>query len=241
MTFFLLHGFGNSPEMFGPLQSSLTKRFPGCQFLAPDLYQEKFFDPSQNLNFFVASLKRYLAEQAQDPVWAIGYSMGGRLALHGLMMMPEKFKGGVLLSSSPGISGDEERKKRLAQDQMWAERFKSWSWPDLQKEWAELPVFQGSQRKLLREDISQEKLAQSLINWSVSRHLFAKEDLKELKLPTLWISGERDAAYQAQHRAIPEMSPLAQVRVCQSAGHRLLEDALPCTVDNIERFIQENS
>jgi 2-succinyl-6-hydroxy-2,4-cyclohexadiene-1-carboxylate synthase len=236
-----LHGFGNTPRIFDAFHKGLIDHAPTVQFFAPDLYKDPLFAPISDFELWVEQFVAYLKLQVSEPVWLIGYSMGGRLALHALMKHPELFFGGILLSASPGCRTPNERSQRQLFDQEWSERFRSDPWDDVQKKWSELPVFQGTSPLKLRQDVDRESLAQSLLRWSQSRHLFSVAELGQLKRPTSWLSGRRDSKYVELHQKLMGEVPNAMVRVCESAGHRLLEDAPMYIVDEVLRFIKERS
>jgi len=57
---------------------------------------------------------------AQDPEpYLVGYSMGGRLALHSLIAQPKLWKGATIISAHPGLSTEEERVARRRKDAEW--------------------------------------------------------------------------------------------------------------------------
>ncbi len=58
----------------------------------------------------------------------LGYSLGGRLAMHLLISKPELWDGAIIISAHPGLSSELEKEQRVAQDHEWAVRFKNDPW-----------------------------------------------------------------------------------------------------------------
>ncbi|MBT7213976.1 MAG: hypothetical protein HN869_02080, partial [Verrucomicrobia bacterium] len=61
---------------------------------------------------------RVISEDAEFGDVILGYSMGGRLALHALTAAPEKWRAAIIVSAHPGlVSGQQERRE---EDREWA-------------------------------------------------------------------------------------------------------------------------
>ncbi|MDA7508581.1 hypothetical protein N8488_01170, partial [Akkermansiaceae bacterium] len=61
---------------------------------------------------------RIISEGAEFGDLILGYSMGGRLALHALTAAPEKWRAAIIVSAHPGlVSGQQERRE---EDREWA-------------------------------------------------------------------------------------------------------------------------
>ncbi len=65
----------------------------------------------------------------------MGYSLGGRMALHALIEQPQLWHAAIIISTHTGLKKQRERQKRLNQDQMWAERFEKEPWNSLIRDW----------------------------------------------------------------------------------------------------------
>ena len=75
----------------------------------------------------------------------IGYSMGGRLALHLALRYPECFSGLVLESVSPGIEEPRERAQRRARDESWALQLER-NFESFLASWYQQPLFDSLHR-----------------------------------------------------------------------------------------------
>lgn len=138
----------------------------------------------------------------------MGYSMGGRLALHAYHQNPDIWEKVYLLSTHPGLeSGHEER---IAADEAWAKRFETESWYPLIADWMAQKVFTHSRSPLrVESDFDRNHLAAFLRNYSLGRQKIPPSDKVH------WIVGERDLIYR-------QLLPHAEV--VPGAGHRILFD-----------------
>jgi len=158
----------------------------------------------------------------------LGYSMGGRLALHAMTRNPSLWKGAVIVSANPSPL-PEEREPRLAADETWARRFESEPWESLVSAWENHPVFGGKAIPFARReaDFKRVDLAGAFRSWSLARQENLTPRLATLDLPLLWITGEQDSRYheiaqrvraQTAHRT--SGSPIDFVSIAGS-GHRI--------------------
>ena len=145
----------------------------------------------------------------------LGYSLGGRLALHALLNGAQ-YKRAILVSTGLGIEGDEARAARRASDAAWAKRFESEDFETVMRDWNAQPALAGPALSRTRDDYD----PRALRAWSSGALPPVASRLHELTIPTLWIVGARDSKYVAEaHRA----ASLARGRVAivDDAGHRV--------------------
>lgn len=154
---------------------------------------------------------------------AIGYSQGGRQLLQSVLQNPHYYTAAVLISAHPGLENDEERKKRLAHDQNWAERFKKDPWDVLMDQWNRQPVFGGFPPPFLREERNYDRnqLADMLVRGSLGRQPNLRPMIASLQIPVLWISGARDAKFCAIAETVVLSHPLSKKIQVPEAGHRV--------------------
>jgi len=76
-----------------------------------------------------------------SPRYLVGYSMGGRLALHYALRFPDRLSRLVLESASPGLDGVIERARRRAVDEALARRLEAEGIEDFVDRWEALPLF----------------------------------------------------------------------------------------------------
>src|SRR5512141_1235766 len=72
----------------------------------------------------------------------LGYSLGGRMALHALVG-GATYERAVIVSANLGIEGDDARLSRRRADEHWARRFETQPWEPLMRDWNAQPLFGG--------------------------------------------------------------------------------------------------
>lgn len=177
----------------------------------------------------------------------IGYSMGGRLALHAALMFPERISHLVLFGASAGIASAEERKARANADLDLAESITRDGISAFAERWEALPMFE-SQRGLpprvlesMREQRRMQdpgRLAAALRAFGTGSQPPLHDLLVTLRIPTLIIAGENDAKYSKVAREMAAMIPGAECRIIPGAGHAVpLERPEECAAW-IDRFVK---
>ena len=92
----------------------------------------------------------------------LGYSMGGRVALHLALRRPSAFSALVLESASPGMVDAAERAARSSPTKRWPSSIEREGWKPSSTRWEALPLF-ASQRSL-PADVRQRHRDQRLRN-----------------------------------------------------------------------------
>ena len=146
----------------------------------------------------------------------LGYSLGGRLALHALLDGAQ-YERAIFISTGLGIEGDGERAKRRASDEAWAKRFENDDWNSVIDAWNAQPVLAGPALPRTRDHYD----SRALREWSSGAMPPAASRLNELTIPTLWISGARDTKYAAEAQRAATLAPNARVALVANAGHRV--------------------
>lgn len=153
----------------------------------------------------------------------LGYSLGGRLALHALLENPAKWKAGIIISSHTGLQSEREKNARIHADTDWAKRFETESWESVVGEWNDQPVFGGIASPFIRQEnqFSRKHLGHLLRHCSCGYQDDLSVTLQNIQLPILWISGQLDIPYRTAAKALDFSHPLSRVEIVESAGHRV--------------------
>ena len=155
----------------------------------------------------------------------VGYSMGGRLALHALARTDSPWDAAVIVSVHPGLEDADERRARLVQDAGWAAQAFGGDWQKFLDEWNAQSVLAGeaprdaeaSARLVMRR----REIARSFVDWSLGAQEPMWGELGRIKIPVLWVAGERDEKFHGLgERAVSQM-PQARLAVAPGAGHRV--------------------
>lgn len=231
MTLVLLHGFTGSAAGWGYLMDALADS--GLRIIAFDL-------PGHGLSDAPEDAKRYSIENCQKDILAVlqtlgvkkghaiilGYSMGGRIALH--TAFSGYFRALILESSSPGLEDAADREERRASDEALAASIEREGVPAFVERWESLPLF-ASQKMLsleCREDLHRQRLqnnaaglAQSLrgVGTGVQPSLYAQ--LSTLHIPVLLIAGELDTKFTSIAKRMAQALPQSQLHIIPAAGH----------------------
>ncbi|MEM1083134.1 MAG: alpha/beta fold hydrolase [Verrucomicrobiota bacterium] len=211
---------------------------PGWAVKRVDLW--RFLDCCpMSLAEFGAALNREAAATEGRKV-LLGYSMGGRLALHALLgsscgesPQPRPAAGrrshpwdaAVVVSAHPGL--DEGREARRAKDAEWAAMALKGSWGEFLAKWEGQSVLSGAAKGLgdrRKLELRRQAVARSFVDWSLGAQEALSERVEEIECPLLWVAGERDAKFRELAERIEQgrnaPSPF-ELRVVPGAGHRV--------------------
>jgi 2-succinyl-6-hydroxy-2,4-cyclohexadiene-1-carboxylate synthase len=154
----------------------------------------------------------------------VGYSMGGRLALHLAVADPGLVERLVLIGATPGIEDPEERAVRRATDEELAESLERDGLELFLERWLASPLFAtlppgaADVRDRLTNTVDGLASSLRLSGTGTQEPLWAR--LHELRLPVDLIVGEHDTKFRGiAERMFEEMSAPATLRVIAGAGH----------------------
>ncbi|MBA3722384.1 MAG: alpha/beta fold hydrolase [Parachlamydiaceae bacterium] len=154
----------------------------------------------------------------------MGYSLGGRIALHALIQQPKLWKAGMIISAHPGLDTEAEKRNRFNLDESWARRFEEEEWDSLIDAWNRRAVFAEDNYHFQRDEskYNRKELAAMLINGSLGNQANLLQQIEELPMPILWVVGEKDSVYLKIAKKIIFKNPKSRVLVVEDAGHRLV-------------------
>ena len=176
--------------------------------------------------FQFASEKMLSALPSGQKSLLVGYSLGARLAMHALLLRPERFSAAVFISGHPGLPSETERQARVLSDSEWATRFRSESWTDLMTAWNEQSVLRPVGESVIsraERDFDRGTLARALECWSLGRQRDLRPNLTSIRVPILLLTGAADKKFTALNAEwIRSLGPgHIQHRVVAGAGHRV--------------------
>ncbi|HEU5102163.1 MAG TPA: 2-succinyl-6-hydroxy-2,4-cyclohexadiene-1-carboxylate synthase [Roseiflexaceae bacterium] len=248
----LLHGFTGSAATWTPFIDALA---PGLRILAPDLIGHgRSESPSDaqrySIDRCVADLLAILDALQIERADVLGYSMGGRVALHLACAARERVGRLVLESSSPGIADAAERVARVAADEALAESIERDGLAAFVERWERLPLF-ASQASLPQEQRARLRaqrlgnnplgLANSLRGMGAGRQPSLWDQLPELDVATLLIAGELDAKYRALAGQMLALLPNARATIVPGAGHTVHLEQSRLFIENVLEFLSSSS
>jgi 2-succinyl-6-hydroxy-2,4-cyclohexadiene-1-carboxylate synthase len=180
----------------------------------------------KRLGGFAGWVGNFLEEAgAPDPAKKevlVGYSLGGRLALHALQANPSRFDGAVIISSNLGMpEGSGSRPARFEQDQKLAKRFESDPWELLLEDWNSNPLFGGCSVKREEKNFKRAGLANALRSYSLGAQADFRPLLKDFKMPLLWVAGGKDSFYAEMANQASQLSDRGSLWISHSSSHRV--------------------
>ncbi|MEM1126178.1 MAG: 2-succinyl-6-hydroxy-2,4-cyclohexadiene-1-carboxylate synthase [Bacteroidota bacterium] len=164
-----------------------------------------------------------------DTVHLVGYSMGGRVALHLLLNHPDRFERAALVSASPGLRTEAARQERQRHDAALAARLVRDRMEAFLPPWYQQSVFASlAQRPDLRQAFIRQRahndpeaLAAVLRGMGTGEQANLWERLGALRVSTLALAGALDPAYVDQVQRMAQKAPAVQATVLAEAGHTL--------------------
>ena len=195
--------------------------FSDLEMVTEDLYAKPF----QGFDDWTKDFcdRAELAANGEKSV-LLGYSLGGRLALHACIYRPDLWQGVVLVGADPGLGSSEEKNQQFTRDRNWADRLKKEPLEQLVREWDEQPVFCGIENSAPRnlEELDPIQLSQQFEVFSKGLQQNLVPALSELKTPpVLFLAGEKDKKYQQIGDELAELCPVVKSQWVEDSGHRV--------------------
>lgn len=175
----------------------------------------------------------------EDPAPSVmGYSLGGRLALHALVAEPGLWRSAIIVSAHPGLENEADRRARLESDSHWAKRVREDSLGAVLADWESQIVFEGFRKEFDGAHLEdhREQMTAGFEEWSLGRQNPLWDRLAGVTCPVLWITGEKDEKFtRPAERAVAAM-PSARHVVVAGCGHRVPWEAPGAFARTVLRF-----
>ena len=227
----LLHGFSGSSQDWAEIAAKLRALDRGV--VAIDLVghgkTESPPDPARyTMDETILDLERIAAELHLEEADWVGYSMGGRVALHLALAALARVRSLVLESASAGIEDPRAREKRRESDNALAKRIEERGVEWFADYWGALPLFETQwelppatlsalrQRRLSNLPAG---LANSLRGMGQGAHRYVGDRLLDLRCDVLLLAGGRDHKYVEVARRLSALIPGSSCVIVPEAGH----------------------
>jgi 2-succinyl-6-hydroxy-2,4-cyclohexadiene-1-carboxylate synthase len=211
----LAHGFTQNRRCWGPF----LDRLGGARELRP-------VDLAGHGSPAAVDLPEAAFRLGREGGWGayLGYSLGGRVALHLALTQPELVTSLVLIGAHPGYEDAAERSARAEADDVKAAQLEAVGLEAFLDEWLAQPLFaslhpEADQREeRLTNDPTE--LARTLRNLSTGRQTPLWDRLPALEMPVLYLAGEDDDAYvRLGRQAVAAIGDNAELETVPHAGH----------------------
>jgi 2-succinyl-6-hydroxy-2,4-cyclohexadiene-1-carboxylate synthase len=223
-----LHGFMGQGDDFQEVMAALASTFYCVSVDLPGHGQTQVLLPANGyyLDAVAEGLLAFLTAHSLLPCGLVGYSMGGRLALHMACQHPEQFTGLVLESASPGLATAAERHQRRQQDETLAQMLEAESWLHVLQRWYDQPIFASLKQSPSFAALMQRRsannpqaLAQVLRGLGTGQQPSLWTVLPTLQIPITLIVGARDSKFLHMNTVMAASCPSAQLVVLPDCGH----------------------
>lgn len=234
----LAHGFTQTARSWSGFTRLLQERLPDAGTTAVDLPGHGDATAAADLDLW-ASADRLVALGGAGTY--IGYSMGGRVALHATIAHPQQISRLVLIGATAGIDDDDERRSRRIADERLADHIETVGVETFIDEWLENPLFDGlTDASALRADRLRNTaagLAASLRATGTGTQTPLWDRLGEIHCPVLVLVGERDDKFAALGERLADGLASASLVVIAGAGHSVHLEQPEATVQAVAAWM----
>ena len=225
----LLHGFTGSSRSWGdPVIDAMRQQ--GILPIALDLpgHGPRAEAPSRGFTLDDAIAAVDAKTRNLDHYDLIGYSMGGRIALHVALARPDRVRKLVLESASPGLSSNAERIERREGDSQLATSIEREGIANFVERWEKLAIFASQKglppevRNRVRNQRMENKpaaLACALRGLGTGTLSSLWDRLECVECPTLLIVGASDIKFVSIARKMESFIPHACLVEVEGVGH----------------------
>ncbi|MGZ4225514.1 MAG: 2-succinyl-6-hydroxy-2,4-cyclohexadiene-1-carboxylate synthase [Solirubrobacteraceae bacterium] len=219
-TVVFLHGFTHTGRSWQPVIAALAERYTS---VADDIRGHG--DASERLPVSLGTVVDDVLAAAPERFTLVGYSMGGRIALHVALRRPDRVQRLVLIGASPGIADAQQREARRLADERLADEVGRSTIEEFAQRWAQTPVLAGLPPQALeaaradRLRSTPAGLARALRGLGTGALPPLWDRLGELAMPVTLAVGERDEKFRGIAAEMSRGVPGSQVVVVPGAGH----------------------
>lgn len=176
----------------------------------------------------------------------VGYSMGGRLALHFAVHHPDRCRAVVLESASPGLRTETERAARRTHDEALAKRLLTDNFERFLNDWYAQPLFAPLRKfarfgELLarRSKNDPHSLALSLRQMGTGAQPSLWDELQKFDIPMLLLTGALDVKFTRIAQEMAAICPRSRTDAFPGAGHTLHFEAPDRYIAAVQHFLKE--
>ena len=239
-----LHGNWQTPDVWQPVTDAIREGLSRDGGIAIEVHTVDYWRTSAaDMKEWAGGFNREVRatrDSAREVL--IGYSMGGRLALHALIDEPGLWDLAIVVAADPGSSDPGINKAALDRDEYWAARLSTEPVDKVITDWDKLPVFGGRENLSPRNlsNLNASDIADVMVRFSKGHQRDLSASLTTLKTPVAYVSGSEDEKYGAIGRALEDMSVNITHIVIPQAGHRVPWENRTGFVAAVVRSIREH-
>ncbi|MEX0600608.1 MAG: 2-succinyl-6-hydroxy-2,4-cyclohexadiene-1-carboxylate synthase [Rhodothermales bacterium] len=190
-----------------------------------------------------------LDREGIDRAHLVGYSMGGRTALHVAANHADRCRCLVLESASPGLATERERAERRQVDEERAVRIETTDFEAFLVDWYRQPLFEtyrqyeGLLGQMIRSRRSNHpnELARSLREMGTGRQPSLWDRLDHVDRPTCILVGGLDDKYVKIGERMADAMPRSRYEVVPDAGHNVHAEVPETFTKILSDFLRHQS
>lgn len=183
-----------------------------------------------------------LAAEGGRGTW-VGYSMGGRLALHVALAHPDNVERLVLIGATPGLESATERIERQASDDLLAEELERDGLDAFLSRWLSQPLFatlpEDSAGLDARRRNTVAGLAASLRLMGTGAQDPLWDRLHDIKCPVMLVTGSLDTKFTDIAQRMESQLSDAHIAALNGCGHAAHLEAPDAFVGALDAFVNE--
>jgi 2-succinyl-6-hydroxy-2,4-cyclohexadiene-1-carboxylate synthase len=213
----LLHGFTQAGQSWNPV---LREEPIDAEVFLPDLPGHgRSSSTALDLNATADALANSIG-----PAVYVGYSMGGRVALHLALRHPLVVRGLLLFGATAGLKTEVERAQRRQADELLAQDLEQSTVAAFLTRWLSNPLFatlpSDPSDLGLRERNTVSGLASSLRLCGTGSQASLWDELHTIRAPTIVVAGDRDKKFSTIGGAMADhIGPNAAFETIINSGH----------------------
>ncbi|WP_445774983.1 2-succinyl-6-hydroxy-2,4-cyclohexadiene-1-carboxylate synthase [Shewanella sp.] len=197
----MLHGFLGSKDDWSILMPKLSQYFHCICIDLPGHGANHLALASPGFSQVAAHIVDKVSGLGIKQFHLLGYSLGGRIALHVAKDFPNALLSLTLESAHPGLIDNHQRDERAKSDNLWAKKLQQLAMPDFLSLWYQQAVFndlskqQKQQLITLRRHNDPQRLSNCYLATSLSLQQDCKPVLHQLRCPCFYLYGEDDRKF----------------------------------------------
>ena len=229
----LLHGFTQSGRSW---QETISKMPAGWRWVVPDLrgHGETRLKPGApcTMDACTSDLVLLWDHLGIERTHLVGYSMGGRLALHVAVTQPRRILSLLTIGAHGGLELEAREGRRLGDDAL-AQRIEQEGLEAFVNYWTALPMFAGLERRgpSFTAQARAERMGNTVAGLAASLRGMGAGAMEPLwdrmpsvTMPSTFVAGQLDHGYVASARRLAGLVAHGRVEVVPRAGHTVHQE-----------------
>ena len=237
MKLWCIHGNLQTLEVWTPFEGKFISQHQPVTLEKVNLWESPGVGFNEWTEVFCKKVGQNLTDEGQV---LMGYSLGGRLALHAYLKEPELWKGAIIIAADTGSPDELLKQPQIEADRNWGKKFESDDLEQVLEEWDALPVFGGLPNSAPRNlnQLHTGKVAEFFDHFSKGRQKDLLPALKKVNSPPLlYLSGEQDEKYTKIGQQLEAECPAVNHQIIPHAGHRAPWENTDQFVEEVQEFI----